>query len=171
MKRKLKGQLIFEFVVAVVIFFAIVIYTLNFLNGQVATYSGEYYTESVDSKAVQIAELLVLNNGSWTPGGGLVVAGIAQEWPVLNRTKASWLNNYCDDYYVALMNNLGVSQQNRLKIVVNETRSTGQVRNVVDCPTDMVPGAERTEARRYALIPAVAAGEPLNPAVVYVYLW
>ena len=172
-KRKLKGQLIFEFVVAVVIFFAIVLYTLNYLNTQVTGYSNDYYTESVNSKAVQIAELLVMNKGNWTSFGptvGVKVVGLAEDWPVLNRTKAGALNVYCNANYVALMNNLGVRLQNRLKIVLNETTSSGTVVNIVDCPNDQVPGNERTEARRYALIPN-AAGTAIDSAVIYVYLW
>jgi hypothetical protein len=162
---------VFEFMVAVVIFFAIVIYVLNYLNGAVAGYSGDALSQSMESKVTQIGEMLVMNKGNWTASGGLGVAGLADRWPVLNRTKMSWLNAYCNGNYAAMLDNLGVNPSKRLKIVINETRQNGAVSTLVDCPSGQLVGVKRIEARRYALVPDSAIPGTLNAANVYVYIW
>jgi hypothetical protein len=55
----MKGQLIFEFIVAGLIFFAIVLYTINYLNVNMSDFSGKFYQNRLQSKAIQIAEILV----------------------------------------------------------------------------------------------------------------
>jgi hypothetical protein len=167
----MKAQLIFEFMIAVVIFFGIVLYVMNYLNGTMAGYSGEFFSESMKSKSGQIGEMLVMNQGNWTPSGGLVVAGLADGWPVLNRTKINWMNAYCNNNYQAFTDNLEISPRNRLKIVVNETRPDGTVSSLADCPSGQTAGLGKTETRRYVLVPDASSPGVMNVAVVYVYVW
>lgn len=91
-----KGQMVFEFIIAAVLFFTIILYVINYLNVNVSAFSSGFYVDDLESKAVQISELLVHNKGKWT-GVTPVVVGLAEEWPVLNSTKIQWLNNSCSD--------------------------------------------------------------------------
>jgi hypothetical protein len=55
----MKGQLILEFVIAGFIFFAIVIYTINYLNVNVSDFNGKFYQNYLQTKALQISEILM----------------------------------------------------------------------------------------------------------------
>jgi hypothetical protein len=68
----MKGQLIFEFIVAGLIFFAIVLYSINFLNTSVADFSGKFYQSRLQSKAAQIAEILVSGESGLSVADDLV---------------------------------------------------------------------------------------------------
>jgi hypothetical protein len=169
-KKKLKGHLVFEFMLAVVIFFGIVIYVLNYLNGTMTVYKGEFFSESMKSKATQIGELLVLNKGNWS-GGIPTVAGLSEDWPVLNRTKIIWLNSSCNSNYQGFMDNLGVNPGKRLKIVINETRPDGTVSALANCPSQQKVGIRNTEAKRHALVPDASNPSIMNVASIYIYIW
>jgi hypothetical protein len=55
----MKGQFVFEFLIAGLIFFAIVVYTINYLNVNVSDFKGKFYQNRLQSKAIQISEVLV----------------------------------------------------------------------------------------------------------------
>jgi hypothetical protein len=98
----MKGQMVFEFVIAAVVFFGIVLYVINYLNTEMVTYSSDYFTNELESKAVQISELLVHNPGEWEslPVGNAWVLGLAaEEWPVLDDEKISNLGLLCKEDY------------------------------------------------------------------------
>ena len=151
----MKAQLIFEFLIAVLIFFGLVFYALNYLSWTVSGYSSDFSGENLESKASQIGEMLVLNSGNWS-GGSPVIAGLAQEWPVLNSTKISWLNASCNSLpsgYDNLMKRLGLNPKHRLRITITETQPSGAVLTRADCRwgVPVTGNAAKAETRRYAL--------------------
>jgi len=160
----MKGQLVFEFIVAVLIFFGIVFYAINYLSWTVSGYSSDFSAENMESEASQIGELLVLNKGNWS-GGNPVTLGLAQEWPVLNSTKISWLNASCNTLpsgYAKIMENLDVHPRYRMKITIrNETAF------LVDCGlgAPISGNVTKAETKRYAL------SESGSVLVVYVTIW
>ena len=157
--------------VAMVVFFGIVLYVLNSLNASVSGYSTDFLSETMESKANQIGELIVLNKGNWSASGGLVLAGVAEDWPVLNRTKIFWLNVSCNNDYPGFLSNLGLSSRNGLKVVINETKPDGTVSSLADCPAGRLVNVKRAEAKRYALAPDVSSPNIMNVAGVFVYVW
>ena len=162
-KRKLKGQLVFEFMIAVVIFFGVMFYVLSYLNGTVTTYSADYSSESMESRASQIGEMLVMNRGIWSSGNP-VVMGLAEEWPVLNFTKISWLNSSCNNDYAGFSTKLDVPPGKRLKIkVVNETDKSV----MADCRwgQPISGNVTKAETRRYAVL------NTSDVVSVYVCIW
>jgi len=54
----MKGQFVFEFLIAGLIFFAVVLYAMNYMNTNVSEYRGGFYTDKLQSKALQISEIL-----------------------------------------------------------------------------------------------------------------
>ncbi|MEE9323326.1 MAG: hypothetical protein V3U72_02150 [Candidatus Aenigmarchaeota archaeon] len=55
----MKGQFIFEFLIAGLIFFTIVLYTISYLNMNVSDFRGKFYQSRLQSKAVQISKVLM----------------------------------------------------------------------------------------------------------------
>ncbi len=157
----MKGQLVFEFLVAVLVFFGIVFYVINYLSWTVSGYSNDFSAENMESEASQIGELLVLNKGSWS-GGVPIVVGLAQEWPVLNSTKISWLNASCNSDYGGFVKKLDVHPKYRMKITIrNETAF------LADCRwSQAISGnVTKAETKRYAL------SESGSVLAVYVTIW
>jgi hypothetical protein len=101
----MKGQLVFEFIVAVVLFFTIIIFVLNILNADVSMYTEGYIIYSLEDKAVDTSELLLKTKGAWSGATPLSV-GLASEWPVLDGTKVSNLDDYCDNNYIDFISKL-----------------------------------------------------------------
>jgi hypothetical protein len=165
---KAKGQLVFEFIIAMVIFFGIIIYALNYLGLTMVGYSSDSSAENMESEASQIGELLVLNRGNWS-GGNPITVGLAQEWPVLNSTKISWLNSSCNSPsgYDSLMEMLDLPPKHRLKLTITETLPSGAVSVKADCMWGLPisSNAAKAEVRRYAL------SEAGNVLAVYVGVW
>ncbi|MCX6814126.1 MAG: hypothetical protein NTY20_00525 [Candidatus Aenigmarchaeota archaeon] len=156
-----KAQLVFEFIVAVLIFFGIVFYAINYLSWTVAGYSSDFSVENMESEASQIGELLVLNKGNWS-GGTPITVGLAQEWPVLNSTKITWLNSSCNNNYDGFVKKLDVQPRYRMKITVRNETSF-----LADCRwgQPISGNVTRADVRRYAL------SESGNVLTVYVVIW
>lgn len=159
----MKGQLIFQFMIAVVIFFGVMFYVLNYLNGTVAGFSADFSSESMESRASQIGEMLVMNKGKWVSGNPDVV-GLAEEWPVLNSTKIAWLNSSCNSGYEAFAAKLAVPPGKRLKItVINETSKA----KMAECKWGQTVSGNATKAEttRYAVL------NTSDVVSVYVCIW
>ena len=165
-RKMKKAQLVFEFLVAVLIFFGILFYTINYLSWTVSGYSSDFSVQNMESEVSQVAELLVLNKGSWS-GGNPVTVGLAQEWPVLNSTKISWLNSSCNSGYENFIKKFDLSPKHRLKITVIETTVEAGPVVRADCRwgVPISNTAASVETRRYAL------SESGNILTVYVVIW
>ncbi|HDD72648.1 MAG TPA: hypothetical protein ENG00_00990 [Candidatus Aenigmarchaeota archaeon] len=128
---KMKAQAVFEFMVAAMFFFAIVFYTLNYINETVWIFRNDNYANTLETKAAQIAEILVMSPGVWDSSGNPVAVGLAKKWPVLNTTKIKWLNNTCKNDYTGLLRKLEVNPlRHSLHIKINEI---GNPAPLVDC--------------------------------------
>lgn len=93
--KKRSGQMIFEFIVAAMLFFAIIFYVINYMSGSVNTASAGLQSEIMESKVVQISEILVRTEGDWEDGLGSPGLVGEQGWPVLSNEKILWLGEYC----------------------------------------------------------------------------
>lgn len=83
----MKGQFVFEFLIAGLIFFTVVVYTISFLNVNVSDFKGKFYHNRLQSKAIQVSEVLM--------GGGsyLSIADSSE----FNLAKIQEFNeNYCN---------------------------------------------------------------------------
>ncbi len=128
MKRR-KGQLVFEFLIAAVFFFYIVLYVLNYLNTAAVVFANDFYVNSLEFKALHTSELMLHNKGVWD-GGSPYVLGLAEEWPVLNSTSIQYLDAYCGSSYVSLVGMLGINQSlgHGIRIEANDTSGS-----ILDC--------------------------------------
>jgi hypothetical protein len=155
----------FEFIVAVLVFFSIIFFILNYLGAAVQSYDTGFFQEDMESKASQISELMVMNKGVWIEAEP-VVLGLSRDWPVLNSTKIQWLSVYCSypANYTKLMNSLGVHPRSMVKIQVNGTRADGSPYELATCNI-REPVGSKVESKRFAL------NESGGTVVVSVKIW
>ena len=141
---KKKGQAVFEFVIATILFFAIIFYILNFLNATIFNYNSQFNNIVLESKSVQISELLVKDAGKWS-GETPIIIGVADEYPVLNETKMINLENYCITNYIDLIDNFNLD---RRKFRINITTDS----NSYLCGPP-VPSVTRSKTERFGILP------------------
>lgn len=83
----MKGQFVFEFLIAGFIFFGIILYSINYLNTNVNTFEGGFHKDEMTSKAVWVSEMLT------SPTSDI---SLSEGWPVFSLTKISeFESDYC----------------------------------------------------------------------------
>ena len=97
--KPLKGQMVFEFVVATILFIGIVFYVIATLNGTMSDFTGNYYRNRINEEAQRVSEILVHTRGVWEYGAPPVPKqpGLAAEWPVLDDMQIKYLSSYCEN--------------------------------------------------------------------------
>lgn len=151
----MKGQLVFEFVMAMFILFAIIIYAINYLSINMNMYHANFLSNFLEGRAVQISEVL-LND----PANGLV-----SEWPLLSIERMRDFNESCysDDGYIQLLYNFSLiedipyTELHHMSVLVNSTDG----REYVDCgrtpPEDIAMWhriASTATVTRFGFVPA-----------------
>ncbi len=137
MRRK-KGQMIFEFMVAAVLFFGIVLYIMSYLSASMASFSDDFHVNTLHSKALAVSELLVHSKGTWA-GATPVSVGLMEGYPVLNSTKMNYFGRYCQisGNYRNILRALnlidtpffmgGAERRFNVRIEINETDGTSRM--------------------------------------------
>jgi len=93
-RRSFKGQMVFEFIVATLVFIMIVFAVVAMLNSTVSSFTSNYYRNHINEEAMRVSELLTHSRGIWESGAPILL-GLAVEWPVLNDTEIKYLSAYC----------------------------------------------------------------------------
>jgi hypothetical protein len=163
-----KGQMVFEFMIAAVLFFSIVIYVISYLNTNVDAYATEYYLNDLENKAVQISELLVHNRGYWESDIPYMI-GAEKEWPVLNRTRIADINRTCNEDYVNFLRRLDLEEINfygtrlyKVRIVIDDL--DGET-NLMDC------GMEPGYVFQNAYVQRIALSDDNNILKIGIWVW
>ena len=170
-----KGQLVFEFIIAGVLFIAIVLFVLNILNVNVASYTNDYVAHTLDAKAFALSELLVKNKGSWDTGTVPWTprsVGFAEAWPYLSEEKLSNFNDYCSGNKDVLLPKFDLLDKAfgntyKFKIVVNSTDST--LPSFVEC--GQAAEFPRGSIIRYAVLETTDPTKKDMPLKVFVWVW
>jgi hypothetical protein len=143
----MKGQLIFEFIVAGLIFFAIVLYSINFLNANMSDFREKFYQNKLQGKAFQVSEILIAGES----GLGIADGGI------FNQSKIAVFNaTFCgDSNYKALAEAFYMYETTNFGILPNNLRidlsvpATGVV--LLDCGPRIPRGNAKAEIGRVGL--------------------
>ncbi len=156
--RKRKGQMVFEFIVAAVFFLAIIMYVINQLNFAVSLYGNEYMMNTLESRAIEISEILVKNPGVWD-NQSPVSPGLAVEWPFLNLTRIGWMDSYCNDNYTDLGKMMGVGPElHGFRIAITDGG------NIMEC-------GQLARGRINAVVERIALSESGSLLRVTVWTW
>lgn len=131
----MKGQAVFEFVVAVILFLGIIFYVINFLNSSVSNYSDESRLNTLEVKALEISEYLMH-------------IGFTDDWPILSYQKLRDFNDTCNNDYAGTLERLDL-EGSKLKLEANESSTV-----LLDCEQNVaVPDIQKAEVQRLALSP------------------
>jgi hypothetical protein len=157
--KSMKGQLIFEFVIAAFILFSIVLFTINNLSISMYTYHTTFVSNFMESRAMQISEVLMNDP----------VNGIVSEWPLLSTQKMTAFNDTCFYNYLDVLANFSVIENypytnlHHMHVIVNG--SDGEM--YVDCGR-MTPGnITSSTVTRFGFVPP-----PENKiATIQVVVW
>jgi len=142
----MRGQLVFEFIITVVVFLGIIIFVLNILNSNVAVFTGDYYSASLENKVVSVSEAFLKTNGS---------VGVEKDWPVLSDQGIIDFEDNCTVDFTGLLNKFDLGDKPsfgvydmRMEIVEIETENT-----VLTCSSDPAEpsGVGIVTINRYAL--------------------
>jgi len=148
--RVLKGQLVFEFIVATLFFLAIIMYTINYLNSTVFLYSSDHHINILESKAWQISEVLVRSQGDWS-GSPPLALGLANEWPELDEDKISDLETLCQSSMNDVIRLLNVdSQMHWIALEVNKSLGSGGETNLLECGS-LPSGIQNARVTRFGI--------------------
>jgi hypothetical protein len=138
MRRRvmMKGQLIFEFVIATLFFLAIVMYTISYINTTVFAFSENHYSSMLENNAWQVSETLVTGKGVWSGTDPNMVPeelGLAEDWPVLNNSKIDSLDNWCGTRLSEMATLLDVDPEfHGISIKIYRKTAAGE-ENIADC--------------------------------------
>lgn len=147
---KYKGQMVFEFVVATILFIGIVFYVIFVMNTTMFSYMGSYYKNHLHEEALRVSELLVHNKGIWQYDGANYapgLPGLAIEWPVLNDTKIGYLSDFCSTNSDKLASIFGLESRGGVQRL--GIRISNASRVIMDCNTGSMY-TEQTYAERFA---------------------
>jgi len=142
----MKGQMVFEFIIAALILFAIIIYVINYISYSTGVYHSDFITSHLESRATQVSEVLMSDPEK----------GIVTEWPLLSPARMSAFNATCNQKYLELLDNFSLREQlpypKTYHLSVLVSRSDGYM--YVDCgrmPSQRVTMAKVT---RFGLLPS-----------------
>jgi hypothetical protein len=143
----MKAQAVFEFIIASLLMFAIVIYTISYLSSAFAAHHEIATTADLESKAMRVSDMLT----------GDTDVGIFSLWPELDKGKMQGLNNSCDgnDGYFYTLDRLGLNETypamryNRLYILASS--KDGDI--YIDCGRVPVEDAASGQITRFGYVP------------------
>ncbi|MBL7205969.1 MAG: hypothetical protein ISS36_00040 [Candidatus Aenigmarchaeota archaeon] len=154
--QKRKGQLVFEFIVATVLFITIVLYVINTLDVNVSAAANNMIQDDLEYKAVQIADILVKSEGDWNAQSQPNSIGLVDSWPYLSADKAVDLSIWCKDKFVQIKDKYQrFDLKNKEKIFVSvdsPITPAGLPNPPWDCdPWGDVPEIKKGYAKRHGL--------------------
>jgi len=144
----MKGQFVFEFLIAGVIFFTVVLYAMNYLNTNVSDFRGKFYTDKLQSKALQISQIL---------GNEKSPLGLVESPSLFSTSKIGNFNaTYCDyNGYTGLRRGLELTERTsygeRLHNV-NITLVTNTGVSLLQCGYNIPKGTEKAEVERFGVL-------------------
>lgn len=146
--KKRKAQLVFEFVVAVVLFIAIVLHIINILNINVSSTAESMMKDDLEYRAMQIADLLVRSKGSSNSIG----LASSRGWPYLNEAKLNNFRNECNkpNNLNSVYKKFDLKDREKARVFINTTFDEWE------CGPD-APNITKGYAKRYALYDTTAS--------------
>jgi hypothetical protein len=141
----MKGQVVFEFVIASLILFSVIVYTISFIAGDFNTRHGRFLSDRLESNAIRVSNLLLSNHKD---------IGIVEVWPQVNQGMINDLMDECNDY-PSLQESLGLREESpyvtyiHFNITVADDSTT-----YVNCGREPPEGIGKAVVTRYALSPS-----------------
>jgi len=143
----MKGQIVFEYVIAVFILFSIIIYSINVLSTIVSGYHSRFLNSFMESKALQISEVLMNDPKN----------GVVKVWPQLDTDKMTAFDQTCRDTdgYMDLLKAFGLMESepyevyHHMNIVINQSTT-----KFVDCGRSPPEKMNKAVVTRFGVLPS-----------------
>jgi hypothetical protein len=152
--QKRKAQATYEFIIAAVLLFSIILYSINVMMTNFTTYREDFYSTNLKNKVSMISEVLVHNNDSGivteTPG-----------WPVMASAKITALDNECQNSYWEMLNRFELPEHN-LRINITESDGT----SLLECGRTVPRGIVTAHVERIGVLDTTD-----NLVRISVYAW
>ncbi len=163
---KKKGQTVFEFILAALVLFSIIIYTLTFVGSEVSIFTNNFDSDKTESKVIQVSEALLNPYSKYN---------IVDEWPIFNRNKMIMFENNCTGNYPAVLTDLQLYETDPLGFPHNiHTKIRADVLTsppvtVIDCgslPGDFVNRTRVFEIKRVGIDSVTS-----SPVELKIWIW
>lgn len=136
--------MVFEFVIAAVLLFGIIIYSISLMNTNVSQFRDDYHHNDLEMRATQISEMLVHNKGDYSDP---VVLGLSSGWSKLSLTQVNNLDVLCSNPpgYADLLESLNLleapylSGKSNLDFNITVQNRTDLLVSCGDPSTDRIP--------------------------------
>lgn len=155
----MKGQAVFEFVIASIMFFGIMVFIIMSMGNVFGSFTGEYYSNVLQGQAVAVSELILKTPGNWSGETPLSV-GLSEGWPVLNSTRIAYLNALCNSDYTKTLDMLDIESKsftiqesgfnrsyNMNMTIINMTSN----KVILDCGKEISLRAEKGGIKRFGV--------------------
>jgi hypothetical protein len=142
----MKGQLVFEFVIAAMILFSIVIYSVSYSVGTVNAFHRGFVSDSLQSWALKVSDTL-LND----PANGIV-----SEWPDISISGMSALQSECSNDYDSVLERFGLARRSsfdrplHIYVTVEDEGGSG----IMTCGDFPPPSLEKATVTRFGRLPS-----------------
>ena len=154
----MKGQFIFEFLIAGIIFFVIVVYSINYMNMNVSDFNSKFHHSWLQNKAIQISEVLMTGTSSLSIADG----------NEFNRTRIDSFNTtYCPPFgdYRKLVKDLYLYETSKFE----RYNISGDVRIILSSESEVLlncgpirPSTPRADIERVGIL----EGEVVSLSIV-----
>ncbi len=141
----MKGQFIFEFLVAGLLFFAVVLYSINYMNTNVRMFSANFYQDWLNDKVVQISEMLMNEHSP---------VSLVSDANVFNQTKIQDFQNiYCNENsYAKMINDFGLHEKREYGLVMHDISITLNTSNNTIFTCGKTPALPSASIERLGLL-------------------
>lgn len=130
MTRGMKGQAVFEFIIASLILFSVIIYTINVVSSDFNLRHNHFLSDRLEGNVIRVSDLLLSEHQY----------GLTGDWPRLDQSKLDAFEAFCNppNDYTAVLEAFG------LKEVAPYTRYTHMNVTVLDSDDVYVVNCGRT---------------------------
>lgn len=142
----MKGQFVFEFLIAGVIFFTVVLYMMNFLNVNVSDFHAKFYMDKLQSKVLQISEILINEKSPLS---------LVESPHLFNISKIANFESYCNDNYSLLRKDFDLVEKTDYGERfhnINITLVTESGNFILNCGNTIPAGTEKGEIERLGIL-------------------
>jgi len=140
------GQAVFEFVIASLIIFSVIFYTINYISMDFGMRHNHFMSDVLEDNAMRVSDILLSSHQD----------GIVTEWPRLSTAKMTGLNTTCSTDYIATLQRLGLKEGLPYVryIHMNITAQDNAGTTYINCGRTPPENVGKAVATRFGILPS-----------------
>lgn len=100
MTRKMKGQAVFEFIIASLILFSVIIYTINVISSDFNLRHNHFLSDRMEGNVIRVSGILLSEHQY----------GLTGDWPRLDQDKLDAFDEFCASDYTSVLEAFGLKE-------------------------------------------------------------